>query len=201
MTAKPDTSDEAALKATGRDWPAWRKLLDEAGASDWSHKQIVAWLAENTDISSWWRQQVTVGYEKMSGKRLLGQTADAGFQVGVRRTFPLPLEQTWDALTSPDAMTLWLGAADAVLAPGAAYGGAGVAGEIRVVKPRDRVRFTRTEGSGAASTVQIALTATGPAKTSLTFHHEKLSSSEERNAIREHWRAVADALAQRWGGA
>ncbi|CAM3280202.1 hypothetical protein [Brevibacillus sp. AY1] len=39
----------------------------------------------------------------------IGKTASVGFQVGVRRTFPIPQEQAWEMLTSSEGLTLWLG--------------------------------------------------------------------------------------------
>lgn len=197
MNGKPDTSGAAVRNATGRDWNAWLKTLDEAGARDWTHRQIVAWLAREADLSGWWQQQVTVGYEKMTGKRVLGETADAGFQVGVRRTYPFDADALWRRLTAPDAVAIWLGG-KAELGVGAAYENRAASGELRVVKERDRIRFTRAVGTGPASTVQLALTQTGPAKTSITFHHEKLADADEREAMRAHWKAVADRLQEMW---
>lgn len=197
MKGKPDTSDAAIEKATGRDWKSWIRALDEAGAKDWSHKHIVAWLARETDISSWWRQQVTVGYEKATGKRVPGETADAGFQVGVRRTYPFDADDLWRRLTRPDAVAVWLGG-PAELVAGEIFGNSAASGELRVVKEADRIRFTRSEGGKPASTVQLALTQTGSGKTSITFHHEKLADAEEREAMRAHWKAVADRLQEMW---
>ena len=82
------------------------RCLKLPGARDWSHKEIVAWLAANAELSGWWRQSVAVGYEKATGKRVLGETADAGFQVGVRTTVAAPLEAAWDALVSPAGKAL-----------------------------------------------------------------------------------------------
>ena len=198
MKGKPDTSDAAVLKATGRDWDAWLKALDEAGARDWTHKQIVAWLARETELSGWWKQQVTTGYEKLAGKRVLGETADTGFQVGVRRTYPFDAGELWRRLTTPEAVAVWLGG-KADLEAGSAYRNTSAAGELRVVKQADRIRFTRSAGAKPASTVQLALLQTGPGKTSVTFHHEKLADADEREAMRAHWKTVADRLQEMWG--
>lgn len=197
MKGKPDTSDAAVEKATGRDWNSWIKALDEAGAGNWTHKQIVAWLARETGISSWWQQQVTVGYEKMTGKRVPGETADAGFQVGVRRTYPFDADELWRRLTAPEAVAVWLGSPAQVVA-GETYEANSATGELRVVKKADRIRFTRAAGGKPASTVQFALAQTGPGKTSITFHHEKLSDVDEREAMRAHWKAIADRLGDMW---
>jgi uncharacterized protein YndB with AHSA1/START domain len=188
-------SEQTVRTVTGRGWAEWTRTLIKAGGRGWSHKEIVGWLAANTELSSWWRQSVAVEFEKATGKRVLGQTADAGFQVGVRTTVRAAVSAVWEALVSPAGKSLWLGSKTAELSAKAGYRGAGrVSGEVRVVKPRDRVRFTRAAPGGAASTVQIALEAVGAAKTTITFHHDKLQSSEEREAMRGHWKGVAERL-------
>jgi uncharacterized protein YndB with AHSA1/START domain len=193
---KTDVSDAAVRKATGWGWDDWFALLDAAGARDWSHKKIVAWLAANAELSGWWRQSVAVAFEKAAGKRVLGETADAGFQVGVRTTVAAPLEAVWHALVSPTGKARWLLSETAELVPGAAYEAPdGTEGEIRVVKPLDRIRFTyRRPVAAAASTVQIALVRSGQAKTAITFHHEKLRDPDERELMRRHWKDVAERI-------
>jgi uncharacterized protein YndB with AHSA1/START domain len=189
-------SDAAVHKATGQSWAEWTNLLTAAGAREWSHKEIVAWLAANTKLSGWWQQSVAVGFERATGRRAPGQTADAGFQVGVRATVGAPLEVVWNALTSPAGKKVWLDSDNVILEPNAAYRGRdGSHGEIRVVRPLDRIRFTRrSRGEPADTTVQIALSASGAGKTAITFHHEKLRSTEEREAARRHWKALAERM-------
>ena len=185
-------SDAAVHKATGRDWAGWRAHLDSAGAQDWSHKQIVAHLNETETLSGWWQQTVTVGYEKMHGRRIIGQTADAGFQVGVQRTLPLALDAAWCLVMSPDAVRGWLGdVGDTRLEPGSRYRTSdGIEGEIRVVKPNDRVRLTWQPTGSAPSTLQIAVTPAGAGKTAIRFHHERLASADEREVMRQCWQTV-----------
>jgi uncharacterized protein YndB with AHSA1/START domain len=196
VESKTDISDAAVHKATGRGWDEWFALLDAAGARDWSHKEIVAWLAANGDLSGWWCQSVAAAFEKATGKRVLGGTADAGFQVGVRITMAARIEAVWDALVSPAGKALWLGSETAELVPGATYEAPdGTGGEIRVVKPLDRIRFTHSRlGAAAASTVQIALVRSAEAKTAITYHHEKLRDLDERELMRRHWKAVAERI-------
>ena len=53
MAGATEPSDAALRKATGRGWDEWIEVLTAAGAEHWSHKEIVAWLAANTDLSGW----------------------------------------------------------------------------------------------------------------------------------------------------
>lgn len=43
-------------------------------------------------------------------KKHVGQTKDAGFQIGARKTAAIPLEEAWDLLISPGGLRVWLGA-------------------------------------------------------------------------------------------
>lgn len=99
MAAKPPVGDAAIRKATGRDWKAWIALLDDAGARTMSHRDIAMMVWRDHKLSPWWSQAVTVGYERMLGKRAVGQTA-AGFVAGVSRTLDAPLQAVVDAWTA-----------------------------------------------------------------------------------------------------
>ena len=131
----------------------------------------------------------------MHGRRIVGQTADAGFQVGVQRTLPLGLDAAWRLIASPEGVRAWLGdIGDTRLEPGTRYRtGDGIEGEIRVVKPNDRVRLTWQPAGAAPSTLQIALTSAGEGKTALRFHHERLASGDERETLRQRWQGVLAA--------
>jgi uncharacterized protein YndB with AHSA1/START domain len=203
-------TDEAVRNATGRGWEEWLALLDAAGAAGWDHKRIVAHLEEAHPqvASSWWRQSLTVEYEKRRGKRVLGETADAGFQVGVRRTVPLGAKDAWRLVTS--RAELWLGdGARLRLEKGARYEAAGgnglpaVTGEVRVVKPGDRLRMTwQPAGWKAPATLQVTLEGAREGKTGLTVHLERLPDARAREAMRARFgaaleRLVAAAPAQR----
>jgi uncharacterized protein YndB with AHSA1/START domain len=194
---KNEPGEAAVVTATGKDPAEWQAVLDAAGARDWPHPRIVAWLRETHGLSGWWGQSVTVGYERAIGRRALGQTAGAGFQIGVRRTVAAPAGAVWALLLSPEGRALWLGTAEpAVLAPGVAYRAPdGTAGEIRVVKPGEKLRLTRqAPGDKASSTLQVTLLSNG-ARTGVSFHHEKLPDVAAREAMRAHWRDVADRFA------
>ena len=65
--------------------------------------------------------------------RARGQTVTAGWQAGVRRTFPVATAQAWDLVSSPEGLALWLGAPIALKA-GRPYSlPDGTTGEVRAV--------------------------------------------------------------------
>ena len=192
-------STEAVKRATGHGWAEWLAILEKAGARDWNHKQIVAYLKANFELNGWWQQSVTVAYEKAQGRRVVGQTADAGFQVGVQKTLPIGLDGAWTLLSSRRGIACWLGKTSRFsLTEGKTFRTeTGIQGEIRVVKPGTRVRLTwQQPGMQRPATLQITLVAAGPENTSIRIHLEHLPSQKSREEMKAHWRAVLDELNQ-----
>ena len=194
-------TDTAVQRETGRYWRQWLEALDAAGAAGWDHKETVAHLGrEYPGVSAWWQQSITVAYEQARGKRVVGQTADVGFQVGVQRTVAASPAAVWELLvTRPE---LWLGApAGDVTQPGpysvpAAAGSPGAEGEIRVVRPGRRLRLTwRPDAWSQPATLQVTLTEVAEGRTRVGVHLERLQGSREREQMRAHWRAALERLA------
>jgi uncharacterized protein YndB with AHSA1/START domain len=189
-------SSDSVREATGRGWDGWLEALDAAGARDWDHKEIVAHLGrEHPALSSWWRQSITVGYEQARGKRVAGETADAGFQVGVQRSVTLTATEAWELLTSRPE--LWLGEGASVsFAEGERYDSPAASGEIRAVKPGDRLRMTwQPEGWPAPATLQLTLAESASGKTAIRADLEKLPDADAREAMRTRWREALERIA------
>jgi len=193
----PGVTGDAVKKASGRNWDEWRSYLDSMGAAELDHKGIVALLRAEPGVpGEWWCQTIAVGYEKLTGRRVLGQTAHAGFQVGVRRTLQAPVDRIWAILTSPEGLPTWLG--DPVewrLEEGTRYRlRDGTTGEIRVLRPNQRARLTfHPPRWQRPSTIQIRL---DPAdgRTVVSFDEERLPGSHERAERRAHFTAALNAI-------
>lgn len=127
----------------------------------------------------------------------VGLTKDAGWQIGVSRTVPHDLDEVWTTLLSPAGLALWLG-------PGAALGDEpgdpwsatdGARGELRSLRPGDRVRVLhRPPGRDADTVVQLVVRPAAGGGTSVRLHQERLADADEREAMRAHWAAVHDRL-------
>lgn len=124
----------------------------------------------------------------------VGKTADAGYQIGVRRTVPVAEEHLWERLLSPEGTAVWLGGA-AEVKEGALFSFPdGVSGEIRVYKPGSHIRLTwHRPGWEAPSYVQVRVI---PARTgtTLSFHQDHLAGPTDRAAMKEHWEATISRL-------
>lgn len=193
-------SDAAVSKATGRGWGEWFELLEKAGAAEMSHKEIARWLIDAGHIASeneWWAQAVTVGYEYDRGRRVKGETKDAGFQVGVQRTLELPASDAWTLITGSEAREIWLGGSvpDLEFEPGArAETSDGHEIEIRSVKKPERIRLRwRPPRRPTATTLQLYLLGKGD-RTALRFHQEHLANPDERERMKRHWTDVLGRL-------
>lgn len=199
MGTQPDNvSNDAVRRATGRDWSEWEQLLDSEAADQLSHKEIVALLRDGGHVESeWWMQTVTVGYEKMKGLRVLGQTKDTGFQVGVSRTIAISREAAWCWISSPAGMENWLDVgAGFPLEKSQQYRLAdGSTGEVRVVSGK-HIRITfHPEGWPRPSTIQVRVEPKGE-KTVVSFHEEHLPSEQVREERRNHFKAALDSMAE-----
>ncbi|MGD9704870.1 MAG: SRPBCC domain-containing protein [Acidimicrobiia bacterium] len=125
-----------------------------------------------------------------------GLTADVGWQIGVSRTLDVPISEAWNTVCSPAGVAIWLGRG-AVLPsrPGEPVTTAdGGLGELRSLRPFDRVRLRWHEaGWDHPTTIQVAVSGS-TAKTVLRFHQEHLVDEVERERQRDHWRGVLDRM-------
>ena len=192
-------SSEAVLAATGRGWDEWMDFLDGLGAAEMSHKEIVALAGGPGGLGNgWWQQSVAVGYEQARGLRVVGQTSGADFQIGVQRTLPVTADVAWRLLVDGPGRDAWLGLTEPLeFRKGDRYETAeGHWGEVRSCVPGERLRLTWNHAAlERPSTLQIYLAPSGE-RTSVRFHQERLSSLEERELMRDHWRGVLAELAR-----
>lgn len=130
----------------------------------------------------------------------VGQTAAAGFQIGVRRTLPIARELAWHLLTSQELVKMWLGTLPSLtLQAGHTFRTEeGICGEMRVVKPMEQLRLTwqRPEWSHP-STLQIRLLSSQPDKTTVSFHQEKLADSFVREEMKRYWEGVLATMIEK----
>ena len=191
-------SSDKVREATGLGWEEWLEVLDAAGATGFDHQEIVTHLERHhPETDSWWRQSIAVGYEQARGMRELGETA-SGFQVSVQRSVPGDAESAWRRIeTSPESLfggpleltegtRFEMPAGDGVMA---------ARGEVRVVKPGDRIRMTwQPIDWEAPALVQVTLLESTSGKTAVNVFVEKLPDAERREIARAHWRSALERL-------
>lgn len=135
----------------------------------------------------------------MDNEKIIGQTKSVGFQIGVRRTFPISQEQAWALITTTEGVRTWLGEGTSVIfEPGHKYHSKTGTGEIRIVKPLEQLRLTwQKEEWSKPSTVQIRILPKERNKTTISFHQEQLSDQTVREEMKGHWERVLDAIKER----
>ncbi len=77
--AQPETADESVLAATGRGYDAWCDLIDRMDGDTSDHTAVAAYLTDEHRVDPWWAQTITVGYERITGRRLPNQRRDETF--------------------------------------------------------------------------------------------------------------------------
>jgi uncharacterized protein YndB with AHSA1/START domain len=123
-----------------------------------------------------------------------GQTRDAGWEVGVRRTVAAPVETVWSYLLG-DGLPIWLGRTVLTLEKGAEYEtDDDIRGRVLSVTDGMRIRLSWQPGEwDHDSTLQLTVRA-APTGTTIGFHQERLSGREERKIMLGHWKDVVQRL-------
>jgi uncharacterized protein YndB with AHSA1/START domain len=191
ITTHKEISSKSVQKATGKTLEEWYKIIDREGGKKMTHREIARMLYDKKYIKSgWWCQMVTVQYEYTTNRRVIGKTADVGFEIGVTKTFPVSPKEAWELLTSEKGAEIWLGRVKGIgfRVKEKFQTEEGIEGEIRTL---DRGRKLRLKLG--TTTVQLYVLPTGE-KTSIHFHQEKLKSMKEREAQRKHWQNILTGL-------
>ena len=169
-------SDAAVKKATGCNWARWVKALDQWGAASMSHTQIAELVSEKWHVQSWWSQMVTVGYERIHGRREKGQLCSGDFAVSKSRTFAVPIEQLYAAFT-PARIHRWLD---------------GSKPTMRKSTLNKSVRMKWEDGT----TVAINFWKKGERKSQAALGHEGFTSKADAERMRAWWTERFTALGE-----
>ncbi len=161
-------SDEAVRSKTGRTWQQWVRQLDAIGAARMPHREIAKHLNESREISGWWAQTVTVGYERIRGLREVGQSCDGQFQASKSKTFAVPISRLYRTFSVKRTRSRWLGDVDMT---------------IRTATVDKSMRITWPDGTS----VQAHFTAKGPKKSQVAIQHSGLARKKDIANRKEFW--------------
>ena len=132
----------------------------------------------------------------MVEKTPVGKTKTQGWEIGVRRTFPVGTDKAWELLMTQPGLGYWLGhGVEPRFKKGDTYETKEkTTGDIRSFSEGSTIRLTWQPSKwDFASTLQIRV---APAKkgATISIHHEKLENGDQREAMRTHWSDVLDKL-------
>jgi hypothetical protein len=165
------TDDATIRERTGRGWEEWFDLLDEAGGTEMSHREMARWLAEREGehVLAWNVQAIVGSYERARKGRQVGEHED-GFTVTASKTVAVPVETLYAAFVEPAQRERWLPDGDLR--------------ERTTIAPRS-ARFDWGDG---ATRVHVAFAAKGDAKSTAALSHERLPDGAEAERMKAFWR-------------
>lgn len=170
-------SDRSIKKNTGCTWERWVPMLDGLGAAEMPHREIAALVSRKFKIGDWWSQTVTVGYERIKGRRAIGQRIDGHYEAGKSRTFSVPVDALFDAWRMPRRRKQWLGHAPVA---------------VRTAVASKSIRLDWGNGT----VVTAWFTAKSPEKSTVAVSHTKLVDRAEADRLRQYWSERLDALGE-----
>ena len=168
-------SDDSVKKATGRDWPAWVKLLDAAGSAQKAHRDIAKYIS-SLGTPDWWSQMVTVGFERIRGLRARNQRRDGAYEAHKSKTFAVPVAQLYKAFADARQRAKWL---DAKVT-------------VRASNANKTMRISMEDDSS----VQIGFTSKAAGKSAVAIQHSKLSDKAAAERMKAWWAEQLEALAK-----
>ena len=169
-------SDAAVKAKTGRDWKAWVRVLDRAGAHTKPHREIARHLHEELGVPGWWAQTVTVGYERIRGLRDKGQSRAGGYIVNKSKTVPVSIARLYAAFGARRRRA-WM---------------PGVSPTVRKATREKSMRLKWEDGNP----VDLHFWAKGAAKSQLQVQHRGLAEKAQADRVRAEWTERLDALAE-----
>lgn len=128
----------------------------------------------------------------MEKTKVIGQTKNAGFQIGVRKTFAVPVETVWNFLFSEAGLSTWLGNISLEnFELGKSYKTKEeIEGKVNVFKSNSHIRLTwKPKHWSNTSALQIRVIPSKE-KTTISFHQDKLLDSKQRDEMKKYWDEV-----------
>ena len=168
-------SDDAVEEKTGRNWAQWVELLDGQRAMDKPHREITQ-LVSSLGTPDWWKQMVTVGYERIRGLRDKGQRRGGAYEAGKSRTFAVPVETLFEAFANARKRKRWLP----------------VKITVRTSTAPKSMRVTWDDGTP----VELMFLSKGAAKSSVAVTHQKLADRAAVEAAKKSWGEHLDRLGE-----
>lgn len=158
---------------TGTPLATWVRRIDDGGGRGLDHTAIARLLPQRWEISEWWAQGVTVAYEQIIGRRVVGQSCAGDFAASASRTLP--------------------GAPDAVREQWDAFMTAARREELGIEQPglsdTPSWRYWRAAVSDG-SRLSVNITAKDERRSTLGIEHKGLESAEAREVWKTAWKTI-----------
>lgn len=169
--------DDAVKAKTGKTWSEWFKIVDDADAARMTHKEMVAYLGENFDISGWWQQMITVTYEQARGMRKAHEKPE-GYQISRSKTFSAPVSNLFKAWEDEKTRKRWM--KDSAFT-------------IRKKNPNKNIRITWIDN---VTIVEVMFYPKGDSKTQVVVQHSKLPNAKKAEEMKGYWGEQLERLGE-----
>ncbi len=169
--------DDAVRAKTGRTWREWVRELDAVDAAKLPHREIAKHVHDNYDISGWWAQTVTVGYERIRGLREITQRRGSTYDANKSKTFAVPVSKLYRGFSVKRTRDRWLPGVDL---------------KIRTSTVNKSMRITWPDGTS----VHAYFTAKGPKKSQVAIQHVGLAKKTDVTKAKEYWAERFEELQQ-----
>lgn len=175
-------STQSIERATGRSWSEIVADFDAAGAREMRHPEIAKLarrgMPDSLKNPDWWAQAVAIAYEQHVGLRVPGQSSAGTFRVSASRTVELDRDAAIDAFVRAHGeRSEHLGHA---------------AGSPRPSRTEKRT-FWRFSLEGAGK-VEVSATPKDDGRSSLAISHDGLTTPDDIENWRAHWKALLAEL-------
>ena len=165
--SEPQHTDAVMIERTGRDWNAWRELIEAWPGHRDGHAAVAEWLVTKHGIDGWWAQAITVGWERISGQRATYQRGDGTFNANASATITADADTLRATLLDDDGLA-------------ASFPGRNA--QLRSRPTSKNIRIGFDEGVAI-----IAVTPKGGGRVTVTVQHTKLTSPDSVAHWKKFW--------------
>lgn len=172
--------DETVRARTGRPWAAWVRALDRVNGTTLSHADMARYLRDTyPEVTNWWAQSLTVGYERIRGLRDAGQRRGGGYDANKSRTYPVPVATLYRAWAEARRRRAWLAETPT----------------IRTSQKERSIRMTWPDGTNVdVHFLDKGGSKGGGSKSTVAIQHRGLRSGEDRERAKAAWAGRLNAL-------
>lgn len=170
----PEQPDHAVLANTGRSWDEWCDLIDTWPEAEHGHAAVTTRVLSEFDVNGWWAHGIALGWERITGRRLVNQMSDGTFTAAVTRTIRIDAGELRQMLYDDEDRADLFG---------------GIASEMR---SRAGAKYPRIRLEHGTVTVSIEEKPDG--RSTVSIAHEKLTDPADVARWKPFWTEWLEAL-------
>lgn len=172
--SSPEHPDESVVENTGKSWNEWCDLIDIWPEAEQGHAAVAARVISEFDLTGWWGHGITVGWERITGRRLVNQMSDGTFTAAVTRTIAIDGAELRRMLYNDEDRADLFG------------------GMVSEMRSREGVKVQRIRLD--VGTVSISITDKSNGRATVGVSHDKLEDASDVAQWKPFWTEWLEAL-------